>query len=99
MLALLSRNFFSRKLLHDVSRKFFKFIVIRYITCKVAMFYFHTACVQVIMANWNESEADYKTRCPYCGSYLVASLTIIKKQVRIRAIQSDVGLSLEQRIF
>ena len=40
------------------------------------------------MANWSESEADYKTRCPYCGSYLVASLTIIKKQVRTLPIQS-----------
>ena len=33
------------------------------------------------MANWSESEADYKTQCPYCHFRLVANLTIIKKQV------------------
>ena len=49
---------------------------------------FVCVCVQVIMANWSESESDYKTKCPYCMSYLVASLTIVKKKVRFWAIQS-----------
>ena len=34
-----------------------------------------------IMANWSNSDADYKTTCPYCHSRLVASLTITMKQV------------------
>ncbi len=34
-----------------------------------------------IMANWSGSDADYKTSCPYCHAWLVASLTIVKKQV------------------
>ena len=43
------------------------------------------------MANWSESESDYKTRCPYCSSYVVATLTIVRKQVRIWAVQSADG--------
>lgn len=53
----------------------------------------HTTSPQVIMANWSESESDYKTRCPYCSSYVVASLTIVKKQVRIRVASFLYGLS------
>jgi len=34
-----------------------------------------------IMANWSNSDADYKTTCPYCHTRLVASLTITMKQV------------------
>lgn len=48
---------------------------------------------QVIMANWSENDADYKTKCPYCKSYLVASLTIIKKQVRMWGVQLTNGPS------
>ena len=35
-----------------------------------------------IMSGWNGDEANYKTTCPYCSSQLVASLTVITKQVR-----------------
>lgn len=45
------------------------------------------------MANWSENDADYKTKCPYCDNYLVASLTIIKKQVGIQGIPLIYGQS------
>ena len=34
------------------------------------------------MANWSCNEADYKTSCPYCSAQVVASLTVVIKQVR-----------------
>ena len=53
--------------------------------CMVMYMYIHVhvrILWQVVMANWTESDANYKTKCPYCGFLLVASLTVIKKKVK-----------------
>ena len=38
-----------------------------------------------IMANWSDSDADYKTSCPYCHTKLVASLGVQIKQVGVKS--------------